>query len=47
MGSAGGEDGKASRPRASRLPIIAKALLYSLGISATYTTLGIVVTVAL
>ena len=46
MGAAGAEDGKA-RPRASRLPIIAKALLYSLGISATYTTLGIVVTVAL
>jgi cytochrome c biogenesis protein CcdA len=44
LGSAGGEDGKAP---ASRFPIIAKALLYTLGISGTYTTLGIVVTVAL
>lgn len=31
----------------SRLPVIAKALLYAFGISFTYTTLGIVVTVAL
>jgi cytochrome c biogenesis protein CcdA len=46
-GDAGAEDIDGGGASASRLPIVAKALLYSLGISGTYTALGIIVTVAL